>query len=370
MPPPYGFIFLQKINYFLNVSDDLPDISFTGKGLIFIVVVAAILFISAFLLGRNRQYNWELPRNVMHYYITTIRKHWLAYVLTVALPVLASLIFKWHMLSIFGLWGVLITTLSAYYATRASYFSDTTLSSVIQFSDNLEIFIRKLRYEILLREKEEQNEDSFSMRFLTVIPAFGSIGEPEVEFHKFLFERIRERNWKLNMLTHDLVGIKEWLKNIYQISESDSDGKNIEKKTSGNFEMQKNFLDDLSKLPTVGVKIWNVDGISNSVSQAQEKNAKNFKTIPFQLFITDSPKAKRVFFLFSGDFLYGFVFKLLKKEDFDGITMERLSGLTKGFFTEDGQIVKLFTAFFDKCFTEMPEYKNQPGQPIQQGDQL
>ncbi|MFH1049653.1 MAG: hypothetical protein V1779_01840 [bacterium] len=59
----------------------------------------------------------------------------------------------------------------------------------------------------------------------------------------------------------------------------------------------------------------------------------------------------KLFFLFSGDFLYDFVFKFIE----DKISLKKLLDLTKGYYSEDNHILNIFSNLFWNFSKNMPK---------------
>jgi hypothetical protein len=73
-----------------------------------------------------------------------------------------------------------------------------------------------------------------------------------------------------------------------------------------------------------------------------------------------APK-KRVFFLFSGDFLYEFVFKRITPSQWP--PMDKLSQLTKGYYSEDADIVAFFDSAFETFWRTMATHQLPADEP-------
>jgi hypothetical protein len=337
----------------------------------------------------------EKPETLGRYFLLVLTNHTSAYLITVALPLFLSLFFEKAIFALFALWGFLITTLGAFYAHRADFSSNKALeasnraydeavrtrNAVVHFADSLEMFSSKVRSEL---KYHETKGDKLSIKFLTVNPAFGHVGmgptyqrlEEDELFHDFLFNIVNSNNdWNIEMLTHTGEQAREWLTNI--LSATDQNQANVQAKVDRLYSEQASFIEALAdRMAPIKrkIKFWNPLKLPNIAElHHDEEDAKRVR-IPFQFFmikpyrdfsigqrpesgavVREEPKALKVFFLFSGDFLYDFVFKILPPEDRESVNMKKLSALTKGYYTDDEELVEIFDNIFTSFSKNMPE---------------
>src|ERR1043165_734226 len=263
-----------------------------------------------------------------------------------------------------------------------------TRNAVVHVADSLDMFASKINLE--LREHKAKG-DCISIKFLTVNPAFGHVGMgPEYQrtatdrpFHEFLFDIVHDTTqWNIEILTHDCVRAKDWLHNI--LSATDMGPKAIQEKVNSLYEEQRLFVEKLAdgiEASRIRVRFWEpfklLNGLDLPKSEEEIRKVKEDMErvkIPFQFFmikpfepfkknglqmteksLPSDPKLLKVFFLFSGDFLYDFVFKILPDEDRVGMNMKKLSSLTKGYYTDDKDLVEIFDNIFESFFSKMPE---------------
>jgi hypothetical protein len=155
-------------------------------------IVIALLFGITGVIYRRRKggeqtdqlYITEEPKNLFHYISATFKKHSPEYLVFIALPLIVGHALNVNLLSLLALWGILVTVLGAFYAARADYsssnaFSEATKSheeakktylAVVNFAENLESFIEIVKHDL------QKIEGDVTLKFLTVIPAFGTIG--------------------------------------------------------------------------------------------------------------------------------------------------------------------------------------------------
>jgi preprotein translocase subunit SecG len=383
------------------LSDD-----FTSILIAMIVVIITVIFIHrrrkskfgySFSDFRKKELDHiDEPETILQYLEIVLSKHWLAYILLVFLPIISSLILQKTTFALLALWGFLITTLSAFYAHRAdcsSYKAKSaadralkeainTRNAVIHFADSLDMFVSKVRQELL---DHKAKKDSISIKFLTVNPAFGHVGlennsqsqNSDQPFHDFLFEVVNYSNWNIEMLTHNGLQAKDWLCNI--VSATDASASDIDTKINELYATQKLYIEKLANDLAASkrlIKFWNPSKLPNINNLYSSQEDIDRIKIPFQFFIIKSPidpfkkngedadkkitiksEPLKVFFLFSGDFLYDFVFKILPDKDREGMNMKKLSALTKGYYSDDKELVKIFDDIFSVFSKNMPELK-------------
>jgi hypothetical protein len=367
-----------------------------------VALIIITVVIAAKLSSHKPKVITDDPASLFHYLADTIRKHWCAYLVFSGLPLLFGIVFKINVLNIFGIWGFLVTSLSAFYATKADVSAGKartasedalneakrTYNAVVEFADSLEMFNDNVRYRL---EEIAKRDERISVKFLTVIPAFGAVGLDKIyekrrlngqiysDFPRFLCKLVQDqvaknKFWNVEFLTHNHAHVKLWLKNIYEASESDQNDRTvkIDVKYAEQKEFVKEFSDNLVIPHYRRMRFWEPrqDTLPN-FDQLQQGGSNGLK-IPFQFLLVkryvdfdkedEVPRTVddfntvllqdllRVFFLFSGDFLYDFVFKVLQGK----VDMSRLQQLTKGYYSDDPELLKVFNNIFWSFSKKMP----------------
>jgi len=393
--------FIQIVPNFLQQTNPAAarDVTFHPLWILAIVAFLIVFFLIIFLLTRLGWVKHAIitndPSSIFHYLLDTVRKHWIAYLVFSLLPLLLGVVFKINVLNIFGILGFLLTSLSAFYATKAERASTRafdearrTYNTVVEFADSLEMFNDNVRYR--LEELTKRNE-RISLKFLTVIPAFGAVGLEDVylkrrltdplylDFPRFLCMLVqsqvsREKFWNIEILTHNHTHVSLWLENIYEASIVDTVQRI--KKVQNEYKEQRTFVQEFAdRLVTSHyrrMRFWEPRPATLANYDKLQETGANGPRIPFQFllvkryvdFANEDAVARteddfnavlqqdllRVFFLFSGDFLYDFVFKVL-----DGkVQMSQLQQLTKGYYTDDPALLKIFNNIFWNFSKNMP----------------
>ena len=339
------------------------------------------------------------PQTIFHYLIFTLKQHKVAYLAFIVIPLSIACVFKASELQVLVVWGVLITTIGAFYATKAFEKSEETLSAVIHFAQDFRSFIRIVRYDL-----ERITDAPIHAKFLTVIPAFGSVGEEEKEFHNDLRNKISTSSGKLKILTHNGLQTAEWYSKVLRaqagVDPKDetiteklktfySEQKEYVKKTIGgmgpdylvwriwnhekisSFKITKQSLENLKsegvpdgvlkelqslKNRKITGKEAFLDILREKIGDEQTGNfdeliLKHAKTnqppisIPFQFLILSHGQDKKVYFLFSGSYLFDFLFGL-------DIDMEHLIMLAKGYYDET-DLADVYDKMFVSLFSKM-----------------
>jgi hypothetical protein len=365
-------------NYANAVANFLSANRWTWIVLVVLLAIAIFFILKDPDLFRIR----TQPKTSLHYLWETIKRHFVEYLIIGGVFTIGSML-GISSLAAVALWGFLITTLGAFYAARADYSSNQALieakgtyNAVVQFADSLEMFNDKVRHELSEYAKREEH---ISIKFLTVIPAFGGVGlegtysnkrqyDPGYEsFPEFVCNLVQRqlssnRKWNIEILTHDSIQAKEWLTNIYdatKTSNADRDRKVAEK-----YQEQRNFVEKFADKIIISnyrrMRFWKASKLPN-YDKVQRDN-ESLK-IPFQFLLVkrflDLEKEDEIdrsvsvlvesdkqllglFFLFSGDFLYDYVFKILQET----VPMTELQQLTKGYYTQDIKLLKIFSNIF------------------------
>lgn len=344
------------------------------------------------------------PPSLFHYLADTWRKHYLSYCFFTIVPVAVGIFFKVNILNLFGIWGFLVTSLSAFYATRADVASNRALTAskealahakqtynaVVEFADSLEMFNDNVRYRL---EGLAKREERISLKFLTVVPAFGDVGLDTIyetrrvngqrydDLPRFICSLVqqqvhREKYWNIEILTHDYEQVRDWLTNIYETSEPNGTDREalIEQKYLAQRQFVAEFETDLV-VPRYGrMRFWRPNNATLSGLNLAEGGPR--PKIPFQFLLVKrymdlrtedgvsrdindindalNQELLRVFFLFSGDFLYDFVFKVFKGK----VDMLRLQQLTKGYYTDDKDLLRIFSNIFWNFSKRMPRLED------------
>ena len=370
-------------NPFFDATENIPMI----LGIIIFTIIILSVAKLKFIKHKHIEYK---PQTTFNYICSTFINHYLEYIAFFGLPLFLGTVLKIDILNLWAIWGFLLTTLSAFYAARADYSSNKamveakrTYNTVVQFADSLEMFIDKVIYELLEYVK---HEDKISIKFLTVIPVFGTVGLEEIyterkkyeatfkEFHQHLCQLVQEqlakrRPWNIEILTHQEKQTKEWLTNIYSTTIKNTS--ELNKKVDNKYKEQKEFVKYYAKELTPScrrMRFWEPSLLPN-IENLEDKNPK----IPFQFLLIKkfvsfekedsinrniddfnerlSQGLLKMFFLFSGDFLYDFVFKILQGK----LNMTKLQQLTKGYYTDDQELLKIFNNIFWNFSKNMPE---------------
>jgi hypothetical protein len=343
---------------------------------ILLVVVSIVCFISWAFGSRKKGVSFsthrrikEQPQTLFNYIVSTVYRHSLEYVFLVAAPLAVGLLFKFNVLSLIGLWGFLITTVSAFYAARADWSSNQafiqaansyeeakrTYMAVVNFAENLESFIEKVMLDLKSIQGDVQ------IKFLTVLPAFGTVGlkqyydnmkriGPYIEFHEYLRQRIGEGdNSSLQILTHKGTETAQWILNILSATKKGPTlptTQQLQQETKDFYAEQKKYARDL--VGTWGIRkvdwrVWDTDRLEKLRGQPPI-------SIPFQFLIVTSGVYQKVYFLFSGSFFYDSVFKAIDVP----IDMGSLVMFTKGYYVErDEQVISIFDKIFTSLFEPM-----------------
>jgi len=302
------------------------------------------------------------PQTMFHYIGATILRHSVEYAFFVLLPLLVGIVAGIDLLSFLGLWGFLITTIGAFYAARADYSSTyalvearKTYLSVINFADDLKSFIEKIKHDLDIITGD------VTIKFLTVIPAFGTVGLEEYyadmkrfgayrEFHEYLADKVAlSPRSNLDILTHNGPQTVDWIFNILNTGAKTNNQRTPEKlqallqKTADLYLEQKKYVREL-------VGRWGPDKVRWRVWDTEKilgANNQPITSIPFQFLTVQHGRNRKVYFLFSGAYLYEFIFKSINVP----VDMGALVALTKGYYIDrDEELLNIFLAIFDGLF--------------------
>jgi len=362
------------------ISDDL------SKNPTIVIIIACV--IGALAIGAIMRWLWlkrknqikfcdylrivKLPKTMFHYIISTFYRHSLEYFAFVAVPLILGISLRKSLLSLWAIWGFMVTTMSAFYAARADYSSNAALMSsndafaearktylsVLNFADDMKSFIERVKHDLSLMEGD------ITVRFLTVIPAFGSVGLREYyndmkmlgaykEFHLYLAEKIKSSEGsKLKILTHGGRQTVDWIFNILQAgnrgSEQQSQIPQVVKDTKKLYLEQKKYVRDMIGgygEDNLDWRIWNTQKIPKLECTSPI-------SIPFQFLLVKHGTYEKVYFLFSGSYLYEFILKSVDIE----VDMSSLVTLTKGYYIDqDKQLLGIFDKIFESLFKNMEQ---------------
>ncbi|MGD0539411.1 MAG: hypothetical protein ABSC03_17405 [Verrucomicrobiota bacterium] len=290
-------------------------------------------------------------------------EHWVEYLVIVFIPVILALLMQNTITLLVGLWGLLITTLSAFYSHRADYFSNKALraanqtyNAVINFAENLEQFVERVKHDL------GRMHGPVKIKFLTIIPAFGAVGLRDYysemkglqndyqDFHSFLARKLAEHEEsKIEILTYDGVDTEKWIYEIIRTTRGNITPTNkntIEAEVKELYAVQREYALHMIGLyggAKLDWRIWNTN-------QLPKMTGKPKQAIPFQFLIVQHLNETRLYFLFSGSFFYDFVFQAVEVP----VAMTSLVMLTKGYYVhDDGELIPIFRAIFDSLFTPM-----------------
>jgi len=305
------------------------------------------------------------PKTILGYFISTVRQHPWDYCSFMVVPFLLWLILRIREFSILSVWAFLITTLGAFYATKAERSSskalkasndarvvaEQTRDSVIHFADDLESFVNRVKSDL----DRIPAGIPINVKFLTVIPAFGSVGLEEYysdmkkrhsnykTFHEDLIEKIKDSKGKLEILTHNGKQTMKWLSSVMQ-AQANKSSENIENDVK-ELEQLKLFYLEQKKYVRKLLGDCEPDHLDLRIWKSQRNSA--LQAIPFQfLILSHGGDDAKVYFLFSGSYLYESIFKMIKVP----VGIEELLTLTKGYYVNTVKISNVFKNIFDALF--------------------
>ena len=292
---------------------------------IIIALIAVLLFSGIMLLFKKRILSKcdmkkvdLIDRSLTDYFKEAICRNFWAFLLVILIPLVVSLILNNGIILLLSVWGLAITMLSAYYASKAhnsamAAFEEAchTRQEVINFAKDLEGFI----YKVLHRLNDySEDRKKIRIKLLAAIPAFGSVGCYRIGFPDKLKQLVLNNQWELEFLFHNEKQIYNWLVNI--ISAVEKDPVLAEKEVEMQYKRQIKFVGELiNGLPprTRTLKLWDV----NNLIEVSDKLRESAKGFPFQFLLIETLDTgeMELFFLFSGDSIYNFIFRLLPEQE-------------------------------------------------------
>jgi hypothetical protein len=290
-----------------------------------------------------------------------------------------------------GLAGIYFASRADQSASRAFNKAEETHLAYTYFANELKDFMNKVTHYL----DTDVPKGGIAIRFMTVIPAFGAVGEKGDPFSTNLLDRVEKTDgWYMEMLTYRGEDVAEWLGDIIRVSvRGEPDG--IVSVVEQGYASQQRFVGELaSRLAEKKgeVRFWDKTRFNSpacpvsgddatSAPRARPGDAEARRTVrkmPFQMLVVArvvdkksdpdgateaQPKEYdplRVFFLFSADFLYDFVLRELAPDKWPS-DMSMLSRLTKGYFLDERETVKFFNAVFTTFWDRMGEKTDKLG---------
>jgi hypothetical protein len=379
----------------------------TSKELWNLAGCAFIALVVVYLLGRSDLHDWtgkmikswrkragwfekvchrietgiEDPKNPFAFMRGSFAKHLPEYLVLFFIPVLIGMRTSSNLLTIIGVWGFLVTTLSAFYAQKAELSSNRAVDQarrthdcVLQFADDLTSFVEKVKFR--LGEMINSEGGLQRVQMLSVIPLFGSVGlsqyyegqkkhDPKYQsLHLFLLEHLKNDSIrKLEVISHTGAQSLAWIANILEVearqrigagkAKIEDEQKRLQGEIVSHYLRQKKFIRVLlNELGggRIDWRLWDPAKLVRLQTQAQRYKESE---IPFQFIVAESRQGrKRVFVLFSGSYLYDLVFKAV--EFSKPVDMAKLVELTKGYYEDSdrlvsGPLIEIFEQVFE-CF--------------------
>jgi hypothetical protein len=416
-----NFDSLVKVVSKLEHRDTFSVHAFWFKGVVTIAVAILVIALIVLFLDIYLKSGRKLKFSAVCQELWTNRKTGLHFLLEVLLLLsLLSIIFilfihKPGFVSLFAIAGLIIGAAGMYFARRADFSSSVTqnqttksLASLKNFSDDLGEFVEKLKFTL---ENLVLNGESFTIKFLSVIPAFGKVGldairldgknlnldtPPYVKkkniqsdyqtWDEFILHFLSEYNGSktgkvravLKLITHEAYARQDWIKNIVTSSQimklQDS---RLNRLVNELDKDQERFLFGLEHTKGIDrdqvfVKAW--PGLKTKEGELVQLE----DPMPFQFVIikkrleslNDPPKSYAndkdiLLFLFSGDYIYKNVTAAIRTEliDRSGSSMSVFVKFTKGYYSDVPDQTKFFNILFDELWYKAKLLKMPTAKP-------